>query len=78
MVDIPVEQRRLRFAYEKLMISAEAKEIGAGDVKDDRLARSIDMVVQGYGLTRTPVPSEIFNRSFLPPRAERELVYLTN
>jgi len=78
LVDIPVEQRRLRFAYEKLMISAEAKEIGAGDVKDDRLARSIDMVVQGYGLTRTPVPSEIFNRSFLPPRAERELVYLTN
>jgi NitT/TauT family transport system substrate-binding protein len=29
-------------------------------------------------LTRTPAPSEIFNRSFLPPRAERELVYLTN
>lgn len=78
LVDMNVEQRRLRFAYEKLMTSAESKEIGVGDVKDDRLARSIDMVVQGYGLTRTPAPAEIFNRSFLPPRAERELVYLTN
>lgn len=78
LVDMNVEQRRLRFAYEKLMVSAEGREIGAGDVKDDRLARAIDMVVQGYGLTRTPAPSEIFNRSFLPPRAERELVYLAN
>jgi NitT/TauT family transport system substrate-binding protein len=78
LIDNNVEQRRLRFAYEKLMTSAEAKEIGVGDVKDDRLARSIDMVVQGYGLTRTPTPAEIFNRTYLPPRAERELVYLTN
>jgi NitT/TauT family transport system substrate-binding protein len=44
LVDRAVETRRLKVAYEKLMLSAESKEIGAGDVKDDRLARSIGMV----------------------------------
>ena len=78
LVDRGVEQRRLKFAYEKLMVSAEAKEIGAGDVKDDRLKRSIGMVVSGYGLTRTPETSEVYSRQFLPPRGERELVYMGN
>jgi NitT/TauT family transport system substrate-binding protein len=78
LVDRGVEQRRLKFAYEKLMLSAEAKEIGAGDVKDDRLKRSIGMVVSGYGLARTPEIGEIYSRQFLPPRGERELVYMGN
>ena len=54
------------------------KEIGVGDIKDDRMARAIGIVVEGYQLTRTPAPSEIFNRSFLPPKSERELVYTAN
>ena len=54
------------------------KEIGVGDVKDDRLTRSIGIVVEGYQLARTPAASEIFSREFLPPRAERELVYTAN
>jgi NitT/TauT family transport system substrate-binding protein len=75
LVNVPVEKRRLQYAFDKLIVSPELKEIGSGDVKDDRLARSIGMVVTGYELTRTPAPSEIFNRSFLPARAERELAY---
>jgi NitT/TauT family transport system substrate-binding protein len=78
LVDATVETRRLKFSYEKLMVSAESKEIGAGDVKDDRLTRAIGMVVSGYGLTRTPELREVFSREFLPPRGERELVYLGN
>jgi NitT/TauT family transport system substrate-binding protein len=54
------------------------KEIGVGDVKDDRLTRSIGIVVEGYQLARAPAASEIFSREFLPPRAERELVYTAN
>jgi NitT/TauT family transport system substrate-binding protein len=54
------------------------KEIGVGDIKDDRMARAISIIVEGYQLTRTPTPSEIFNREFLPPRGDRELVYMTN
>lgn len=75
LVNIPVEKRRLQYAFDKLIMSPELKEIGAGDVKDDRLARAIGMVVTGYELSRTPAPAEIFNRSFLPARAEREMAY---
>jgi NitT/TauT family transport system substrate-binding protein len=47
-------------------------------VKDNRMARAIGIIVEGYQLTRVPSPSEIFNRQFLPPRAERSLVYTAN
>jgi NitT/TauT family transport system substrate-binding protein len=54
-----------------LMLTPEAAEIGMGDVKDDRLARSIVQLNESYGLPRSPAPSEVFNRSFLPAKAER-------
>ena len=43
------------------------KEIGVGDVKDERMARAIGIIVEGYQLARAPAPSEIFSREFLPP-----------
>ena len=73
-----VEKRRLQYSFDKLIVSPEMKEIGVGDVKDDRMTRAIGIVVEGYQLARTPTPSEIFSREFLPPRAERELVYTAN
>jgi NitT/TauT family transport system substrate-binding protein len=54
------------------------KEIGIGDIKDDRMTRAIGIVVEGYQLARAPTPAEVFSREFLPPRAERELVYTAN
>jgi len=78
LVDVPVEKRRMQFAFDKLMVSPEMKEIGVGDIKDDRMARAIGIVVEGYELKRTPTPKEIFSRDFLPPRAERNLVYTAN
>lgn len=78
LVDVPVEKRRMQFAFDKLMVSPEMKEIGVGDIKDDRMARAIGIVVEGYELKRTPTPKEIFSRDFLPPRGERNLVYTAN
>ncbi|MDP1584307.1 MAG: ABC transporter substrate-binding protein [Bradyrhizobium sp.] len=78
MINAEVEKRRLQFSYEKLIVSPEMKEIGVGDVKDDRMARAIGIVVEGYQLARAPAPAEVFSREFLPPRAERELVYTAN
>lgn len=75
LVDLAVERRRLVFSLTNLMVSPESAEIGVGDLKDDRLAKAIAIVVEGYELPRTPAPSEIFDRSFLPPRADRELKY---
>jgi NitT/TauT family transport system substrate-binding protein len=78
LVNEAVEKRRMQYSFSELIVSPEMKEIGIGDVKDDRLARAIGIVVEGYQLTRTPAPSEIFSRQFLPPRAERDLVYVAN
>lgn len=78
LVNEAVEKRRLQYSFSELIVSPEMKEIGIGDVKDDRLARSIGIVVEGYQLSRVPTPAEIFNRSFLPAKSERELVYTVN
>jgi NitT/TauT family transport system substrate-binding protein len=78
LVDMTVERRRLVFSLTNLMTSSENAEIGLGDLKDDRLAAAIGMIVEGYELPRVPAPSEVFDRSFLPPRAEREMKVVTN
>lgn len=78
LVDEKVEKRRLQFSFSELIVSPEMKEIGIGDTKDDRMARAIGIIAEGYQLARTPKPEEIFSRAFLPPKAERELVYTAN
>lgn len=78
LINVEVEKRRLQYSFEKLIVSDEMKEIGVGDIKDDRMARAIGFVVEGYDLKRTPTPAEIFSRDFLPARDERNLVYTKN
>ena len=78
LVDVPVEKRRLQYSFDKLIVSPEMKEIGVGDIKDDRMTRAIGMVAEGYDLKRVPTPKEVFSREFLPPLSERKLVYTAN
>lgn len=78
LVDLVVERRRLKFSLSNLMVSPESAEIGIGDLKDDRLAAAIAIVVEGYELPRAPAPSEVFDRSFLPPKSERIFTYVSN
>ena len=78
LINAEVEKRRLKFSYEKLIVSPEMKEIGVGDIKDDRMTRAIGIVVEGYQLARSPTPAEVFSREFLPARKDRELVYTSN
>ena len=75
LINMDVEKRRLQYSFDKLIVSPEMKEIGVGDLKDERLKKSIGIVVTGYELPATPTPEQVFSRAFLPPRAERELTY---
>ena len=68
-----VEKGRLDETIDWLILSPEMKKIGMGDVQDERLARSIKIVSNTFGLKRTPEASEIFDRSFLPAMADRML-----
>ena len=78
LVSPELERARLVFALENLMNAPETAEIGMGDLVDDRLAASIDIVAKSYDLSRRPAPSEIFDRSFLPPLEERRFAVTIN
>ncbi len=78
LADREIEHARLNFSLTNLMNAPETAEIGMGDLDDERLARSIEIVAQGYDLERQPEPSEIFDRSFLPPLEERLFEIVVN
>jgi len=66
-----IEKRRMIYVLKSNVLTPEAAELGLGDVNDARMARSVTQIVESYELTRSPVPAEIFNRGFLPPKADR-------
>lgn len=66
-----VEKDRLAATLKEEMSHPEIAKIGFGDVDGERLKRAIALVVEANGLPRTPAPDEVFDRNFLPPKAER-------
>ena len=66
-----VEKERLLATIKEEMNHPEVAKIGLGDVDPVRLKRAIAMVVDANALPRTPPNEEVFDRSFLPPRADR-------
>ncbi len=71
LINKEIEKRRMVYTMKNLVLTPEAAELGVGDVKDDRLTRSITQLNESYGLPRNPAAAEVFNRSFLPAKADR-------
>jgi NitT/TauT family transport system substrate-binding protein len=66
-----IERRRLLYVYKTLIDTAETRELGIGDVSDDRLRSAIAAIATSFELPRLPNPGDIFDRSFLPAKADR-------
>jgi NitT/TauT family transport system substrate-binding protein len=66
-----IERRRLLYVYKTLIDTAETRELGIGDVSDDRLRSAISAIATSFELPRLPNPGDIFDRSFLPAKADR-------
>jgi NitT/TauT family transport system substrate-binding protein len=66
-----VNLTRLKGTLAAEMAHPEGARIGIGDMDDERLARGIAQIVQVKKLPRTPAVREVFDRSFLPPLAQR-------
>jgi NitT/TauT family transport system substrate-binding protein len=66
-----LEKERLVATLKEEMSHPEIAKIGLGDVDPERLKRSIALVVEANALPRSPAPDEVFDRSFLPARADR-------
>jgi NitT/TauT family transport system substrate-binding protein len=70
LIKFDVELERMEATLRDEMNHPEIAKVGLGNVDDARLQRSIDILVEANGLTRTPKEEEIFTRAFLPPMAE--------
>jgi NitT/TauT family transport system substrate-binding protein len=66
-----IERHRLLYVYKTLIDTAETRELGIGDVSDDRLRSAISAIATSFELPRLPNPGDIFDRSFLPAKADR-------
>jgi NitT/TauT family transport system substrate-binding protein len=73
-VNAEIEARRIAFTYKAHMLTPETQKLGAGDVSDERMAKAIAQIGEAFELKSTPKVEEVFNRSFLPPAAERKLL----
>jgi NitT/TauT family transport system substrate-binding protein len=66
-----INRTRLVGTFASEMAHSEGARLGIGDMDDARLARLIDLVATAKALPRKPAVREVFDRSFLPPDAER-------
>lgn len=71
LINAKVERERFDATLAMEMNGPELASVGIGDVVDARLKRAIEIVADADKLPRTPALEEIFNRSFLPPLADR-------
>ncbi|HWK96965.1 MAG TPA: ABC transporter substrate-binding protein [Pseudolabrys sp.] len=65
-----VEKDRFMATLQDEMNAPEIAKIGLGNVDKERLKKSIDILVEANGLTRTPTVDEVFTDKFIPPVAD--------
>jgi NitT/TauT family transport system substrate-binding protein len=73
LTNVEIEKQRLIYTVEQQLRTDEVAKIGLGDLDDTRLAAAIKTVTDAYALPRAPALDEVFNRSFLPAKADRIL-----
>ncbi|MBC7584572.1 MAG: ABC transporter substrate-binding protein [Tardiphaga sp.] len=66
-----LEKRRLLYVYKNLIDTPEVRELGLGDLSDKKLTSSISTIATSFELPNKPDVGKIFDRSFLPARADR-------
>jgi NitT/TauT family transport system substrate-binding protein len=73
LMNAALEKQRLVYAFKTHFVTPETDEIGVGDIKEDRMAKAIKLLVETYGLSATPAVKDVFDRSFLPAKDARML-----
>ncbi|WP_422099637.1 ABC transporter substrate-binding protein [Variovorax sp.] len=66
-----VEKEKLLATLRNDMSHPEIARIGLGDIDEARMQRAIEIVADANKLPRKPTVAEVFDRGFLPARAER-------
>ncbi|MFK7861214.1 MAG: ABC transporter substrate-binding protein [Granulosicoccus sp.] len=72
-VEPEVELRRLVMAIGHHIVTDEVRNLGLGDVIDSRLDKSITQLGNLYGFENIPSSSDVFDDSYLPAAATRQI-----
>jgi NitT/TauT family transport system substrate-binding protein len=74
IINVPLEQRRLRMAIDAVVASPDARAEGFGRLNPARLALMASQVSDAFG-TRTRIdPTAVWTDAFLPPAAELNIL----
>lgn len=73
LIDVALETERLNWVIKNQLVTAESRSTGMGVVDADRLARSIAIVTDGFGLPTAPPQPLVFNGGFMPPMEARKV-----
>jgi NitT/TauT family transport system substrate-binding protein len=73
LINADIETKRQAYFIDQQMLTPETEKLGIGDLSDSRLAASIKVVAEAYGLKRVPDVREVFVRDFLPPTSDRDI-----
>jgi NitT/TauT family transport system substrate-binding protein len=68
-----IELERLRMVIRDNIVTEEVQANGLGGVDSERLARGIDLLTQSFKFKTKVEPSDLFDASFLPSPAERQI-----
>jgi NitT/TauT family transport system substrate-binding protein len=66
-----IEKRRLLYVYKTLIDTPETRELGLGDLSDKRVTSNIAAIASSFELPKAPATGDVFDRSFLPAKADR-------
>lgn len=73
LTDPAVERRRWEVVRDEMLVTDNVRQNGLSFVDPARMQRNIDIVRETFGLTQPFATSDIWDGSFLPPRAELAL-----
>jgi len=71
LIDEALEKRRMKLAIPGIVDTQIARTDGLGDVRPQRLADMVTQVSAAFDLKSPVKPEQIWNGSYLPPKAER-------
>ena len=74
IVNVPLETRRLQLAIDSVIASPDARAEGFGQVVPSRLSLMASQVSDAYGTKTRVNPEAVWNGSFLPGRAELDVL----
>jgi NitT/TauT family transport system substrate-binding protein len=77
LLNAALEKQRLVYMYKTHIVTPDTDASGVGDVTNPRLAETIKLNVDTFNLPNTPAMTDIFSRSFLPPKSDRMIKLAT-